>query len=132
MPYTHGEDLDNILCVKEIRKMDAAGVFSYRNRSFKVQDKGYPLIPAKAPVEVLVNIRKGLHVRYKGRVFEAIEVGKPAKKPEKRKPIDVDVHVKPHLAHSSDEWKKVWHFERYADTLEFLYEVFLFPLPKAC
>lgn len=131
VPYDHREDIDNILCVMESRKMDAAGVFSYRNRFFKVLDEGYALIPAKASVEVLVNLRKGLHVRYKGKIFAVIEVEKSAKQPKKRnKPVDVDLHVKPHLKHSSDEWKKIWHKERYNDTLAFLYEVFFFPLPK--
>ena len=130
VPCNYGEDLDNILCVKESRKMDAAGVFSYRGRFFKVLDKGYPLISAKASVEVLVNIRKGLHVRYKGRIYDTEETPQPTKRSRKRKVIDVDTLVKPHLIHSTDDWKKIWHFEKYADTLEFLYDVFLYPVEK--
>jgi hypothetical protein len=132
VPYNQNEDLDNILCVKENRKMDSAGIISYHSRFFKVEDEGYPLIPAKATVEVLVNVRKGLHVRYKSRIYRVTEVEKPSRnaQPQKRKSIDVEVQVKPHLVHSSDDWKKIWHFERYADTLEFIYDIFLFPIPK--
>jgi len=131
VPCGYSEYLDNILCVMESRKMDSAGVFSFRNRFFRVLDEGYPLIPAKAKVEVLVNIRSGLHVRYKSRIFAVREVEKPTKQPKKRsKPIDVHALVLPHLRHSSDEWKKIWHAERYDDSLAFLYEIFLFPLPK--
>jgi transposase len=128
VPLIRGEDLDNILCVKETRTMDSAGVFSFRNRSFKVLDEGYPLIPGKAKIEVLVNIRKGLHVRYKNRIFRTEETERPNKKAKTRKSINVDTQVKPHLIHSSDEWKKVWHSEKYEDTLSFLYEVFLIPM----
>jgi transposase len=134
VPYNRSESLDDILCIKEERKMDAAGTFSYNSRFFKVLDEGYPLIPAKAAVEVLANIHRGLHVRYKGRVYDVTEIEKPLNKPRKVKHrnIDVEAHVKPHLTHSSDNWKKIWHFEQYEDTMEFLYEVFLIPITKVC
>ena len=126
VPLTPKTNLDDILCVKDKRQMDAAGVFSYKGKYFRVLDEGYPLIPAKAKVEVLANFHKGLKVSYKGRIFGTLMIEKPIRKaaPPKKTQKTKGVYAKPKLAHSSDEWKKVWHFEKLEDTLEFLYEVF--------
>lgn len=130
--YTHKEDIDTILCVKETRKTDNAGSFSFRNRTFKVLDEGYPLIPAKASIEVLVSVRSSIRVRYNGRVFETTafikpETPKATVKTKKTRSVDMQAQVKPHLVHSSDEWKKVWHYESYAESLAFIYELFFKP-----
>lgn len=130
VPLLAGEDLENILCVKETRAMDSAGVFSFKNRSFRVLDEGHPIISAKAKIEVLANINNGLRVRYKDRIYKTAEAEKPVKMLPRRKKIE-EAAVKPHLIHGSDEWKKIWYMERYEDTLAFLYEVFLLPLPKS-
>ena len=126
VPLTPKTNLDDILCVKDKRQMDAAGVFSYKGKYFRVLDEGYPLIPAKAKVEVLANFHKGLKVSYKGRIFGTLMIEKPARKaaPPNKTQKTKRAYAKPKLAHSSDEWKKVWHFEKLEDTLEFLYEVF--------
>jgi len=129
IPYTHKEDIDTILCIKETRKTDNAGSFSFRNETFKVLDEGHPLIPAKASIEVLVSVRSAIRVRYKGRIFETvafIKTEKP-KAAAKTKKFDITAHVKPHLAHGSDEWKKIWHHESYTESLTFLYELFFKP-----
>lgn len=135
IPYTHKEDIDTILCVKETRKTDNAGSFSFQNRTFKILDGGHPLIPAKVSIEVLVSMRGSIRVRYKERVFETMafiksetETSKATAKTKKSKQIDVEAQVKPHLFHSSDEWKKVWHYESYAESLVFLYELFFKPV----
>ena len=128
IPYTHKESIYNILCVKEQRKTDAAGVVSFKGKSFKVIDEGYPLIPAKATVEVLSGIHIGVKVSYKGRVYETEITEKLDRKSTltKPKPLKKNIaqYVKPHLVHSGDEWKKIWHYESYDDTLAFLYEIF--------
>ena len=118
--------LDEILCVKDERRMDAAGVFSYKGKCFRVLDEGYPLVPARARVTVLAGFRSGLKVSYKGRSFGTAMIDKPARKAAQparpRKPKREPAKLR--LAHSSDEWKKVWHFESLEDTLDFLYDVF--------
>ena len=129
IPYTHNEDIDNILCVKEQRKTDNAGSFSFHRSIFKIIDGGYPLVPPKTQIEVLVSFRNSLRIMYKGRVFEAVVCENPPtpKTAAKRKPKtvkDVELHVKPHLVHGSDEWKKIWHYEDYAESLAFIYELF--------
>ena len=125
IPYTHRESIDDILCVKETRKTDNAGSFSFKGKRFKVLDEGHPLIPAKAEIEVLVTLQDSIRVRYKERVYDtALNTNVESKKPNARKSRVAERHVKPHLRHSSDEWKKVWHFENYDDTLSFIYEIF--------
>jgi len=130
IPYTHKEDIANILCVKEKRKTDNAGSFSFRRQYFTVLDRGYPLIPSKAEIEVLVNVNFGLRVRYKGRVFETVIAEKPVapNRCVKRKPkipSDIEARVKPYLIHGSDEWKRIWHYEDYNESLAFIYELLL-------
>ena len=68
-PYAHRENIDDILCVKEERKTDNAGSFSFKGQRFHILDEGYPLVPAKAAIEVLVSVNDSIRVRYQGRVF---------------------------------------------------------------
>lgn len=125
VPYTHPEDIDNILCVKEVRKMDNAGSFSYRGKCFKVVDEGYPLIPARASVLLLISTRYSLQVQYNNRIFKAVSYIKPDKvKPKKTKSHVLHKQIEPLLKHGSENWKKVWHYENYNDSLELLYSVF--------
>jgi hypothetical protein len=126
IPYTHTEDLEDILCVKETRKTDSAGSFSFRGQRFKILDEGYPLIPARASIEVLVSLRNSIRVRYNGRVFNTVINTKTEAipKPKRTKPRNVAPSVTPHLKHGSDAWKLVWHYEDYQDSLKFLYELF--------
>ena len=131
IPYNHRENIDDILCVKEERQVDSAGVFSYKSVTFKVLDEGYPLIPSKAKIDVLINMQGSIRVRYKGRVYGTTihaksESAKSTKRSKKSIPV-LETSVKPHLVHGSDEWKKVWHYESYAETLAFIYEIFLKP-----
>jgi transposase len=123
--YNHRESLDDILCIKENRKTDNAGSFSYMGKKFKVLDEGFPLIPAKATIEVLVTTRNSIRVRYKDQTFNTVLSTKeeaPKAKPKKR--TAATKAKKPHLCHSTDEWKKVWHQESYEDSMAFLYELF--------
>jgi len=123
--YCHRESVDDIICIKESRKTDNAGSFSYMGKKFKVLDEGYPLIPAKATIEVLVATRNSIRVRYKGQTFNTVLSTKeeaPKAKPKKR--AAVTKTKKPHLCHGTDEWKKVWHQESYEDSMAFLYELF--------
>jgi hypothetical protein len=40
--------------------------------------------------------------------------------------------VSPHLKHSSDEWKAIWWFEDYSETLLFLYDLFFSKQQASC
>jgi hypothetical protein len=128
IPYTHHEDIDDILCVKEARKTDNAGSFSFKGQRFKILDEGYPLIPAKAEIEVLITLRDSIRVRYKGRVYAVtLNTHVERKKAISSKASIVERQVNPHLRYGSDEWKRVWLFEDYNESLAFLYEIFFKP-----
>jgi transposase len=134
VPFQHGSALDDILCVKETRKMDNAGSFSYKGQRFTVLDKGYPLIPAKASVTLLISLREGLRVEYKDRIFnvtaapaapKATTAPKATPSPRKRSDAEPRQSTEPLLKHSSEAWKHIWHQESYAESLAFLFDLFL-------
>jgi transposase len=127
VPYEHNYDIDRFLCVKHTRKTDNAGTFSINRACFQVIDEGYPLIPPKASIEVLISIRKGIRVMYKDRVYDTVRYIKPDKpKPVKQKTVKTKTaRIQPHLVHSSELWKKLWHLEDYDETMNFLHDLFL-------
>ena len=127
VPLRDDIDIDTILCVKELRSTDNAGVFSLGGRAFQVVDAGFPLIPKGRKIEVLTGLRVGIKVRYQGRVFDTVRYLRPARKnagakPPRKKNQTV---VEPHLVHGSPDWRKVWHAEDYELSLKFLYDMFL-------
>lgn len=90
--------LDYILCVKEQRIVDSGGVFSYRGKSFKVNESIYSgMIPPKAKVQVLASADFGLKLEYRKIVFDVIPYAPPKRlpkpKPDKKpaKPVP-DTH----------------------------------------
>lgn len=75
------EKLDNILCVRERRKLDNGGTFSYKKKQFKVietMDTGD--IPPRAFVDVLVDDLYGIRVMYNNTVFEVMRYVSPQKR----------------------------------------------------
>lgn len=125
VPLKNNVDIDTILCVKHTRKTDNAGVFSFKNRCFQILDEGYPIISSRKEIQVLISPRFGIRIKYKNKIYKTIRYLKPqrknAKKTISKKAIQ---NVKPHLIHSSDEWKKIWWAEDYNLSLKFLYELF--------
>jgi hypothetical protein len=118
-------DIDTILCIKKKRKTDAASCFSFKGRTFKINTEGYPLVPARKEVDVLVGPRIGIKVSYQNHIFETVQYLRPERKDAS--PVvrpKVKKAVKPHLIHSSDKWKLIWHSESYDLSLKFLYELF--------
>ena len=125
VPLRADIDIDTILCIKKKRKTDAASCFSFKGRTFKINTEGYPLVPARKEVDVLVGPRIGIKVHYQDHTFETIQYLKPERKDASLvvRP-KVKKTVKPHLIHSSDKWKRIWHSESYDLSLKFLYELF--------
>lgn len=79
-PLSAKLNIDTVLCVKLIRSVDAGGVFSFYNRHFKViTGSGFPLLPPKAKVNVLVSPHLGIAVEWKNRLFQVLPYIKPAK-----------------------------------------------------
>jgi hypothetical protein len=126
VPIREDVDVDTILCAKEMRTTDNAGVFSIKRRTFQIVDDGFPLIPKGQKIEVLMGLRIGIKVRYQDRVFDAIRCIKPEGKAQpKDPPREKLLAVKPHLVHGSADWKQIWHAEDYNLSLQFLYDLFL-------
>jgi transposase len=125
VPLRQDVDIDTILCVKEKRGTDNAGVFSFGSKTFKIMDAGFPVIPKNQKIEVLIGLRIGIMVSYKGQVFQTIRYLKPnrgAPKKISRKTVSA---TKSHLRHGSARWKEIWHAEEYDLSLKFLYDLFL-------
>jgi hypothetical protein len=127
IPLRKDIDIDTILCLKKKRSVDNAGVFSYSSRTFQIVDEGFPIVSKGNKIDVLISVRIGIMAAYKGKVYRTIRYIKPVRKDAKkssvsRKTIAV---VKPHLKHSSDKWKEIWHAEEYNLSLKFLYDLFL-------
>jgi transposase len=125
VPLRTDVDVDTILCIKKKRKTDASSCFSFKGRLFRIDTQGYPLVPARKEIQVLLGPRIGMKVRYKDQVYEAIHYIKP-----ERKDANLTVRpkvkraVQPHLIHGSEKWKEIWHSEPYELSLKFLYELF--------
>ena len=125
VPLNPDIDIDDYLCIKQIRKTDNAGTFSFKNRCFQILDKGFPIISAHREIQVLVNPRFGIRIQYKGKTYDTIRYLKPQNKNASTKVNKKNIQtVMPHLIHSSDEWKKIWWAEDYNLSLKFLYELF--------
>ncbi|MCL2434044.1 MAG: hypothetical protein FWD16_05945 [Clostridia bacterium] len=69
----------------------------------------------------MVNVNQAIRVRYHGHVYRTqINTAIETPKVKPKKAAVAQRHVTPHLLHGSDEWKKIWHYESYADSLAFL------------
>lgn len=108
------EPLDTILCVRERRRLDNGGVFSYKNKSFKVvETMETGCIPPKAFVEVLVDDYYGMRVLYNNTIFEVVPYFKPKlKKTEKT----VDGRSKGHPISSNHCFKHGDNLYNYVDS----------------
>jgi transposase len=73
-----GFNLEHVLCIKEQRKVDAGGVFSYSGKQFKVcEDIRSGILPPKVSVNVLLNPAFGVKVEYRGIVYDVSVCHKP-------------------------------------------------------
>ena len=109
-------NLDTILCVKVKRKIDSGGVFSYKNKSFKViETYETGSIPHNASVNVLVSEKFGIKVEYAGVIFSTLRFV-----PAKRKPKSLYQAVQNPLPHA--ERHKIYSskekYPRYDSSLE--------------
>ena len=82
-PASSKLNLDNVLCVKMDRILDAGAVFSFHNRHFVLQPGKQLRLPPKAPISVLVSPHFGIRAQYKNKVFEVLPYIKPVKSSER-------------------------------------------------
>lgn len=126
VPYSANYDIDSYLCIKHNRKTDNAGTFSINRACFKVLDEGFPLIPSKSTIQVLISPRRAIRVKYQDRIYDTIRYVKPDSKSSKKPPKvrSKSKKLEPYLVHGSDLWKNIWHAEDYDLSLEFIYNLF--------
>lgn len=86
-PVDNSINLDYILCVKDSRKVDAGGVFSFRGKSFKLPNNEYTKnIYAGSSIDVLSSPSFGVMAQYKGFVLDVIPFIPPKRKKSSPKP----------------------------------------------
>jgi len=123
-------DLDCILCVKQKRKTDNSGVFSFYGRHFKIVLKeNQAVIPPRTPINVFISSISGVRVEYKGKIYETVPFVKPKKaansapKTSKRKAyIPPDSH---YYKYGQTLFKRVTFEDSDRDILCMLQEIFL-------
>jgi transposase len=99
------ENLDNILCIKEKRIIDNGGVFSYRNKTFKVIDsENAEPIPAKSKVDVFFSMNSGVRVSYKQSIYDVVRFVPP--KIVTKRSINKDDNLTPYIPPENHYWRK--------------------------
>jgi len=119
-------DLINILCVRESRKLDTGGAFSYHGKYFVVVGDILPGVS----IEVIAHRKHGIFALYKGQRYDVICIEKPkrskaktAASTEQRKTyIPPDSHY-----HKHGKESLVQHSVEYSDSeiLDILNDIFL-------
>jgi transposase len=83
---SEGINIDYSLCIREERTVDAGGVFSFHNRSFKVEESTYSgMIPPHARCQILSSPEFGVKLLYRGIVFNVLNYVPPKRKPAPEK-----------------------------------------------
>jgi len=73
-------DVNNILCVKQKRRVDAGGIFSFYGKHFQViAGKNQPPIPTHTQIMVCVSSITGIKVQHNDGFYETIPFIKPKK-----------------------------------------------------
>jgi transposase len=73
IPVPQNLNIDYCLCVKESRILDNGGVFSFYNKSFRIDDSSLSFrIRPKTTIKVLLSPAFGIKVQYKQFVFDAV------------------------------------------------------------
>jgi hypothetical protein len=103
LPLGEGVILDNILCVKEDRVLDAGHVFSYGGKRFQIEDAPYvSWLPPKAKITVMASPDIGIKAGYLSYVFDTKPA--PDKKPGKKAPGQKAEPIDPSIYRSKNAW----------------------------
>ena len=72
-------DINSILCVKQKRKVDAGGVFSFYGKCFKVTtEESLPPIPTHSQITIFVSSITGVGVEYNGKIYGCLLYTSPS------------------------------------------------------
>lgn len=129
-PLAQGIDLDCILCVKEKRKVDNGGVFSFYSRHFKVEPKdNQHSIPPQTYVRVFISSISGVKVEYKGRIYETVPFAKPKRAVnDTEKARKSTAHTPPdshYYKYGQNLFKQVTFEDSDQEILDMIHKVFL-------
>lgn len=128
-PVPDNISIENILCVKQTRKLDNGYVFSFYNKHYQVilDDNS---IPVKSRITVLVSPSFGIRAQYKDNIYEVIPFIKPKrnKKNETKETTKSKKIYKPPQDHyfkqGQSKFKKLTFEESDKDILNMLEEIF--------
>jgi hypothetical protein len=125
-------DINNILCVKQKRRVDTGGVFSFYGKHFKViTQKNQPPIPTHAQITVCVSSITGIKVEYNSRFYETVPFIKPKKAtvsntPKERKFVSPpNTHYYKYGKYDQELFPRLTFEESDQEILEMLQKVFL-------
>ena len=119
--------VDHVLSVKQNRVVDNGSVFSFYNKHFQVVYEDNKLsIPPKSRVEVLINPRFGIKVRFKDKTYDVLPFIKPRSKASKKKTSKKSIY-RPPMEHYFKSWEpkvKVAFTESDSEILDILFDIF--------
>jgi len=73
-------DINTVLCVKQKRKVDSGGIFSFYGKHFKVITEEDQLpIPTRTQITICISSITGVRAEYKGRIYDTVAFIKPKK-----------------------------------------------------
>jgi transposase len=129
-PLPSDIDLDCILCIKQKRRADNSGVFSFYGKHFKiVPQENQPSIPPHTQIYIFVSSISGVRVEYKGRIYETVPFIKPKKAVEQTpKVLKSKAHTPPddhYYKYGQALFKRVTFEESDREILKMLQEIFL-------
>jgi hypothetical protein len=81
-------DLINILCVREERRLDSGGAFSFHGQHFVIMDdndgnyNNNGNLRPRTKIEVIVHRTQGIFALYRGQRFDVCRIDKPKRQPK--------------------------------------------------
>ena len=122
-------DINSILCVKQKRKVDAGGVFSFYGKHFKViTEEHQPPIPTRTQITICISSITGVRAEYKGRIYETVPFIKSKKAASAQKECKSSRYTPPdthYYKYGQALFPKLTFEESDKEILEMLQEVFL-------
>ncbi|MFZ5689294.1 MAG: hypothetical protein ACOY9Y_14220, partial [Bacillota bacterium] len=123
-------DINAILCVKQKRKVDTGGVFSFYGKHFKViTEESLPPIPTRTQITICISSITGVRVEYNGRIYETVPFIKPKKAtPDVQKQRKSTAHTPPdthYYKYGQKLFPKLTFEESDREILEMLQDIFL-------
>ena len=123
-----GMNLDYVLCIKESRIVDTGGAFSFRSKSFKVEESAYTgMIPPNARCQILTSPKFGIKLQYRGIIFNVLNYVPPKRKPAPEKGPFIHPGVVEHHPYKHAEFLYTSRIEgeTYIEILSMLEDIFL-------